>query len=148
MQTRIICYPLVNSSILLKKKTYLSLFLRIFCEIVSSFDGIARYRFEQLISHASLYDARERRITIRGDTQPRVPPPHEGYLRVCRVVSLFFFFFSSSSFDRTTQRAHTPSSFRKRYRTRGTGSHHPRYRISSGLYCRDCLSTLKSRTCY
>lgn len=59
------------------------------------------------------------------------------------------FFSSSSLLGRTQTRDHPASSFRKRYRTRGTGLYHPRYRVFSRLYCRKSLSTLLgSHTCH
>lgn len=60
-----------------------------------------------------------------------------------------FFFFFLFSFGRKHTRAHHPaSSFRKRYRTRGTRLYHPRYRIFSRLYRKSLSTLLGSHTCH
>lgn len=66
---------------------------------------------------------------------------------------VFFFLplFRSKTHTHTHARTrdYPASSFRKRYRTRGTGLYHPRYRVFSRLYCRKSLSTsLGSHTCH
>lgn len=97
----------------------------------------------QIALHASIWHERWTTRAIRRDCR--------GYHRTKDIFEFPRVFFSSFSDEHTHARTryHPASSFRKRYRTRGTGLYHPRYRVFSRLYCRKSLSTsLGSHTCH
>lgn len=100
-------------------------------------DGLARKHLARKVDNSS----DSKRYSVAGITARKIP----------LSFPVFFFLFSSLSDEHTHSRTrdHPASSFRKRYRTRGTGLYHPRYRVFSRLCCRKSLPTsLGSHTCH